>query len=216
MNISHPMVVGRPLEKVRIDDPEERARIIREKDYYLNGKNPIITPREYFKMAESFNPDNYYPEVWLAKAKEAGFRYVVLTAKHHEGFALWPSEYGHFNTKNYMGGRDLIRIFVDACRKVGLKVGLYFSGPDWYFDREYMSYLRSGAFKINPEFSRLDQDLLPRNKTYTEEETREHYKEYGEIANGQIEELLTRYGKIDVIWFDGIKQILQHRAVEAA
>ena len=203
MNISHPMVPGRPLEKRRIDDPEERARIIREQDYNLDGKGPEITPNEYFKMAESFNPDDYHPERWLAKVKEAGFRYVVLTAKHHEGFALWPSRYGSFNTRNYMGGRDLVGAFVAACRRLGLKVGLYYSGPDWYFDRDYMSFLRSRVYKINPEFPKLGPDLRPRTTTHTQEEKEAHYAAFVEMVNGQVEELLTRYGKIDVIWFDG-------------
>jgi len=205
MNISHPMIPGRPLEKKRIDDPKERERIIREQDYYLNGKKPVITPNDYFKQAESFNPSNYHPEIWLTKAKAAGFTYVVLTAKHHEGFALWPSKYGHFNTKNYMGGRDLIADFVKACHKLDLKVGIYYSGPDWYFDRDYMSFLRSGTYKINPEFPKLGPDLLPRPKgyTHTKAEKEAHYTEFLEMVNGQVEELLSNYGKIDAIWFDG-------------
>jgi len=203
MNISHPMIPGRPLEKKRIEDPKERERIIREQDYYLNGKKPVITPNDYFKMAESFNPTNYHPEVWLKKAKDAGFKYVVLTAKHHEGFAMWPSKYGNFNTKNYMGGKDLIKPFVDACHKLGLKVGIYYSGPDWHFDRDYMSFLRSRVQKINPEFPKLGPDLLPRTNTHTQAEKEAHYAEFLKMVNGQVTELLSNYGKIDVIWFDG-------------
>ena len=202
MNISHPMVVGRPLEKKRID-PKEIKRIVREQDYYLNGEKPVITPNDYFKMAESFNPADYHPEVWLAKVKETGFKYVVLTAKHHEGFAIWPSKYGHFNTKNYMDGRDLIGDFVKACHKLNLKVGIYYSGPDWYFDRDYMSFLRSGTYKINPEFPQLGPDLLPRKTSHTQKEKEAHYEEFLTMVNGQVEELLSNYGKIDVIWFDG-------------
>ena len=203
MNISHPMVVGRPLERKRISDPKEIKRIVREQDYYLNGQKPVITPNDYFKMAESFNPDNYHPEKWLAVVKATGFKYVVLTAKHHEGFAMWPSKYGNFNTKNYMGGRDLIKKFVDACHKLDIKVGLYFSGPDWHFDKDFMSFLRSRARKLNPELPRLGPDLLPRKTAHTEKEKEQHYKEYVRMANGQVRELLSNYGKIDVIWFDG-------------
>ena len=203
MNISHPMVVGRPLEKHKIKSKEELERIIREQDYYLNGKKPVITPRNYFKMAESFNPNSYDPEKWLAIVKAAGFKYVVLTAKHHEGFAMWPSKYGDFNTKNYMGGRDLIKEFVDACHKLDLKVGLYYSGPDWHFDREYRSFLRDRAYRLNPELPHLDQDLMPTNKKHTKAEKEAHYAKFLEMVNGQVEELLSNYGKIDVIWFDG-------------
>ena len=133
MNISHPMVVGRPLEKHRITDAKEIKRIVAEQDYYLNGKKPEITPDDYFAFAKSFNPDSYDPEAWLTKVKAAGFKYVVLTAKHHEGFAMWPSKYGDFNTKNYMGGRDLIKEFVDACHKLDLKVGALLLGARLVF-----------------------------------------------------------------------------------
>jgi len=203
MNISHPMVVGRALEKYKIKSKEELERIVREQDYYLNGKKPVITPRNYFKMAELFNPHSYNPQKWLMLVKAAGFKYVVLTAKHHEGFALWPSKFGNFNTKNYMGGRDLIKEFVDACHKLGLKVGIYYSGPDWYFDREYRSFLRSGAYRLNPELPHLDQDLMPSSKKHTKAEKEAHYAKFLEMVNGQVEELLSNYGKIDVIWFDG-------------
>jgi len=82
-----------------------------------------------------------HPGVWLQKAKDAGFTYVVLTTKHHEGFALWPTKYGEFSTRNFMNSRDLLTDYVNAARKVGLKVGFYYSGPDWYFDKDYMNFL---------------------------------------------------------------------------
>jgi alpha-L-fucosidase len=139
----------------------------------------------------------------MAAAKEAGFTYVVLTAKHHSGFANWPSKFGEFNTKNYMGGRDLVKEYVEACRKHGLKVGLYYSPPDWYFDRDYMSFLYGGARKKNPELPNLGPDLKPREVKYSPEEKAAHERAFVEYVNGQVEELLTNYGKIDLMWFDG-------------
>ncbi len=195
------MIPGRPLASRTIDDPSERARIIRESDFNLNGKPPVITPNEYWSVAPQFNPQEYDPDKWLKAAKAAGFEYAVLTAKHHEGFALWPSAYGDFNTKNYMGGRDLIKEYVEACRNNGLKVGLYFSGPDWHFDRDYMSFLYH-ANRV-PWMPSLDVDLKPRTTEKTPEEIAEHQKQFAELVRGQIEELLTNYGKIDLIWFDG-------------
>src|SRR4051794_10456503 len=203
MNISWPMIPGRALAAKRIDDPKERERIIKEEDWNLNGKPNSITPNEYWAMAKDFNPTKYDPEKWCKAAKEAGFAYVVLTARHHEGFALWPSKFGDFNTTKYAGGKDLIRNYVEACRKNGLKVGLYYSPPDWYFDRDYMSFLYGGAKRKNPELPSLDADLHPRKSEHTTEEIEQHQKEYAEHVNGQIEELLTNYGKIDLIWFDG-------------
>jgi alpha-L-fucosidase len=213
MNISWPMIPGRPLARKHIEDPKERERIITEMDFNLNGQKPKITPLGYWAMAEDFNPDNYHPEQWLQKVKDAGFTYVVLTAKHHEGFALWPSEYGNFNTKNFMGGKDLIRPYVQACRKVGLKVGLYYSGPDWYFDQDHMNFLYYRAARKNPEIPPLGPDLKPRTKKVTADEVKEHQAEYARIVRGQIEELLSNYGKIDLIWFDGKPPIPNGRNV---
>lgn len=207
MNISWPMIPGRALARERITDPNERERIIDQSDWNLNGKPPQITPNQYWQMAKDFNPTRYDPDKWLKAAKDAGFVYAVLTAKHHEGFALWPSAYGDFNTKNWMGGRDLVKEFVEACRRNGLKVGLYFSGPDWYFDRNYMNFLYYGAARLNPELPALDADLRPRTKQPTAEELAAHHKAYAQMVRGQIEELLTRYGKIDLIWFDGRPRI---------
>lgn len=203
MNISWPMIPGRPLAQKRITDPAERERIIRESDWNLNGKPPEITPNQYWEMAPHFNPDKYDPDKWMRAAKEAGFTYVVLTARHHEGFALWPSKYGSFSTKNWAGGKDLIGPYVEACRRNGLKVGLYYSPPDWYFDREYMSFLYGGARRNNPELPNLGPDLLPRVVNPDPQAKEKHQQAYAEMVRGQVEELLTNYGKIDVLWFDG-------------
>ena len=127
MNISWPMIPGRALAAKEITDPTERDRITSTGDWNLDGKPNAITPNEYWSMAKrDFNPTDYNPDLWIKAAKDAGFTYAVLTTRHHEGFALWPSAYGDFNTKTYMGGRDLVKIpFVEACRKYGLaKVGL--------------------------------------------------------------------------------------------
>ncbi|WP_168432967.1 alpha-L-fucosidase [Pontiella sulfatireligans] len=200
MNISWPMMVGARLP--RIEDPTERDRIIREKDWELKGQ-PEMTPMEYWAMAEKFNPQNYHPATWLAAAKASGFEYVVLTTKHHEGFAMWPSAFGDFNTKNYMGGRDLVKEFVDGCRKAEIRVGLYYSPPDWYFDRENVNFTHRNLRKSNPELSPLDYNLQPKGPSMEGEELVAHQKAYAEMVSGQIRELLTNYGKIDVLWFDG-------------
>ena len=187
----------------RIDDPAERERIIRESDWDLNGKPHHPTPNEYWALAKDFNPQNYNPDKWCAAAKAAGFTYVVLTTRHHDGFALWPSAYGDFSTKDYMNGRDLVKPFVEACRKYGLKVGLYYSPPNWHFDRDSMDFLYWRARQKNPEFPKLDTDLKPRTKELTPAERQTHNAEVDAMVKGQVEELLTRYGKIDYLWFDG-------------
>jgi alpha-L-fucosidase len=163
----------------------------------LNGKPAQITPNDYFAMAKDFNPTNYNPDKWLKAAKDAGFVYAVLTTRHHEGFALWPSDYGDFSTKNYMGGRDLVKDYVEACRKNGLKVGLYYSPPDWNFDRDFLN------FSMRKDSPPLGPDLKPRTEKKSPKEIAEHTKAYAALVRGQLEELLTHYGKIDLLWFDG-------------
>jgi alpha-L-fucosidase len=203
LDASWPMVVGWGIQSRKLDS-SEIERIVREKDYQkINEGRPYLTPNAYWAMAGEFNPQNYDPDKWIKAAKEAGFTYVVLTTKHHEGFALWPSKYGNFNTKNYMEGRDLLKPYVDACRKYGLKVGFYYSPPDWYFDKDYRNFLLGGAGKNNPSFPELDEDLQPRRVKPTEEETKKHRAEYAAMIRGQVTELLTSYGKIDLLWFDG-------------
>jgi len=203
MNISWPMIPGRALAKQRIADPAERERVIREADWNLSGKRPGITPNEYWAMAKDFKPDKYDPDKWLRAAKAAGFTYAVLTTRHHEGFSLWPSAYDDFNTKTFLDGRDLVKDYVEACRRNGIKVGFYYSPPDWHFDRDYMNFLYHGAAKLNPELPALDADLQPRTAKKSPEEIARHQAAYAALVNGQVEELLTRYGKIDLLWFDG-------------
>jgi alpha-L-fucosidase len=202
MNISWPMIPGRALAQKKLT-PEERERVVRESDYNLDGKPLGITPNEYWTMAVGFNPQKYDPDKWLKAAKAAGFAYVVLTTRHHEGFALWPSAFGDFNTKNFMGGRDLLKPYVEAARRNGLKVGFYYSPPDWYFDRDYMNFLYGGGARNNPELPPLGPDLKPRTSQLPDAERLRHQAEYAAMVKGQVEELLTRYGRIDLLWFDG-------------
>jgi alpha-L-fucosidase len=158
-------------------------------------------------MAKDFNPKNYDPEKWIKAARDAGMTYAVLTTRHHDGFALWPSAYGSFNTKNYMGGRDLVKDFVAACRKYGLKVGLYYSGPDWRENGDFQNFMYYGVVRDYPNIPNLDANLQPRKTVKTDAEKKAHYKQMAAYVKGQVEELLTNYGKIDMIWFDGAVDI---------
>jgi len=141
-----------------------------------------ITPEAYYALAKDFNPQKYDPKKWVKAAKDAGFNYMVLTTKHHDGFCLWPSDFGYLSTKNYMGGRDLVAEYVEACREYGMRIGLYYSPPDWSIDRPYMAFDGWQEARPMPKFV-------------------EDYRRA--TVRGQIYELLTRYGHIDIIWFDG-------------
>ena len=162
------------------------------------GFQPIVqtSPEKMFKRAENFNPTNYDPYDWMKAASAAGFRYAVLTTRHHDGYFLGDSKFGDWHAGHYMG-RDLIAPYVDACRSNNIKVGFYWSGPDWYHGREYMSYNYPDA--KNPPFYNWKHDkvnYIPPMPDCLREEVEN-------IALGQIHELLTKYGKIDLFWPDG-------------
>jgi alpha-L-fucosidase len=162
-----------------------------------------LTPAEYFAQADSFSPDAYDPDQWLAAAAKAGFRYAVLTTKHHDGYTLWPSAFGDFGTHTHMNGRDLVRPFVDACHRHGLKVGLYYSPPDWYFDREVRnwSYIKTpSSDPAHPGELGLDMHHQP---VPVPSKSDQHEAERIALVTGQIDELLSNYGHIDLMWFDG-------------
>ena len=170
-----------------------------------------MKPAEYWKLAERFDPPHYDPGRWIAAAAEAGFRYAVLTTRHHEGYALWPSEYGDFSTRTHLGGRDLVQPYVDACRRHGLKVGFYYSPPDWHFNRRFHSFgyrrwpdewIARWADRgvAPPAGASLDENW---DEMDLPETPLEHETAFAEYVGGQIRELLTAYVKIDIIWFDG-------------
>ena len=174
-------------------------------DAAAGGANKL-TPEAYWKLAERFKPELFDPDKWIAAAAAAGFQYAVMTTMHHDGYTLWPSRYGDFGVQTYLPGRDLVGEFVQACRRHGLKVGLYYSPPDWRFDRQYMSFnfrnfgntpaAQSGA----NEFPALDQRHQP---TVVSAPPADHAQLRRKMFHGRVEELLTRYGHIDLLWFDG-------------
>ena len=147
---------------------------------------------KYYRLADEFDPSDYDPEEWARTAKETGFTYMVITVKHHDGYCLWPSKYGEYNTGTRMHGRDLVGPLVAACRKYGLKIGLYFSPRDWSYPDYPVQY--------------IDWDYANRRRgsQYPPEENQRKYDEFFRYTCGQMSEILTRYGKIDVLWFDGI------------
>ena len=149
-------------------------------------RNEFIPDEKYMLYFKHFNPDLFDAREWARTAKAAGMKYVVLTAKHHEGFCLFDSKYTDFKITNTAFGRDLVREYVDALREEGLKVGLYYSLLDWNHPAYPIDYK-------HPHYQ--DADALEQNKS----RSMEVYREY---MFNQIRELLTNYGKIDVMWFD--------------
>jgi alpha-L-fucosidase len=144
----------------------------------------------YYSLRNDFKPRQYDPDKWIKAAADAGMKYAVITSKHHDGYALWPSEFGENSTKQFMGGRDLLRPYVDACRKYGVKIGFYFSPRDWGYPGFPQSMDYTAKYEFPPD--------------WTEKKNSEAFERFYEYTVGQISEILTRYGKIDVIWFDGM------------
>ena len=149
-----------------------------------------LTNEDYQKYFDHFDPDLFNPKEWARMAREAGMKYVVLTSKHHEGFCLWDSQYTDYKCTNTPAGRDLIREFVDAFRAEGLRIGFYYSLLDWHhpdytIDRCHPQRIEGG--------SKADYDKLNVGKNM------DVYRQY---MKDQVTELLTQYGKIDIIWFD--------------
>ena len=163
------------------------------KDYPHAGTADFHPPEKYYALAEKFNPQNYAPDKWMAAAKKAGFTYAVLTTKHHDGYALWPTKYGNMSTRQYMGGRDLIKPYVEACRKHGLKVGFYFSPGDWHYPGYPLG-------DVDFDYNKRGQYPPIENS----EQNRRDFEKFYAYTIGQLRELLTGYGKIDLLWFDGI------------
>ncbi len=128
---------------------------------------------EYEKLAQTFNPQPGAPRQWAELAVKAGMKYMVLTTRHHEGFSLWDSKANPYNSVNYGPKRDIVREFVDACREFGLKIGFYSSLMDWH----------------HPDGWRCAFDT----------QARARFNAYIRSLN---RELLTQYGKIDILWYD--------------
>lgn len=147
-----------------------------------------MTNEQYQKYFENFNPDLYDPKAWARMAKNAGMKYVVLTAKHHEGFCLWDSKYTDYKSTNTPVKKDLIREYVDAFRAEGLKVGFYYSLIDWHHPDYTIDSNHPLRQTSDTAYARLNKG--------------KDMKKYQEYMKNQVRELLTNYGEISIIWFD--------------
>lgn len=142
--------------------------------------------KDYVHLMDQFTAENYHPEEWAKMAKAAGMKYAILTAKHHDGFCLFDSQLTDYKSTNAAAGRDLVREFLDAFRAEGIKVGLYYSLLDWHHP-DYPHY----GDRNHPERNNPAYKDVPYN-----------FQNYLDYMHGQIKELLTNYGQIDVMWFD--------------
>ena len=146
----------------------------------------MIPEEKYDTYFKYFNPDLFDAHKWAKTAKKAGMKYAILTTKHHEGFCMFDSKYTDYKITNTPFGRDLVKEYVEAFRAEGLRVGFYYSLLDWHHPDFTID-------RIHPR--RQDTDAYEQNKN-------RDMKKYAEYMRNQVRELLTEYGKIDILWLD--------------
>ncbi|QQL44531.1 alpha-L-fucosidase [Sulfuriroseicoccus oceanibius] len=163
------------------------AGVWKGKDYPGVGewiqKHAEIPVAEYEPLQKTFNPQSYDPESWVKLAKAAGMKYIVITTKHHDGFALYDSKYTDWDMGGTPYKKDLLKPLADACRKHGLRICWYHSIMDWhhphYGDKDIHPWMGNGT---------IDQPDMAI---------------YCKFMKDQLHELLTEYGDISLLWFDG-------------
>lgn len=151
-------------------------------------KHERIPDDLYQKYFEAFNPDLFNPVEWAKKAKEAGMKYAVITSKHHDGFCMFESAYTDYDVVNTPYGKDIIKEWVEAFRAEGLGIGFYYSLIDWHHPEFTIDRVHPRSAKTAAEYDELNKgrDMAV-------------YREY---LKNQVREILTKYGKIDILWLD--------------
>jgi len=171
--------------------PEEYGWCERTKGSKPGNYNVYL--KEYEDLKKTFNPMLFNPEKWAQAAKDAGMKYVVFTTKHHDGFCMFYSKYTDYKITDVdcpfssNPKSNITKEIFDSFRKQGLWTGAYFSKPDWH-----------SPYYWDPKYPPRD-----RNVNYEPEANPEKWNQYVEFTHNQILELLTDYGKIDILWLDG-------------
>lgn len=146
--------------------------------------NDKMSRSEYEKLPPQFNPTKYDAAAWVSLAKAAGMKYITITSKHHDGFAMWDTKLNSWNIVDATPyGKDVLKVLAEECRKQDIKLFFYHSHLDWY-QNEYFPRGRTGLHSGRPEYGNFDK--------------------YLDYMDSQLTELLTEYGPIAGIWFDGI------------
>ena len=145
-----------------------------------------ISDENYQKYFEHFDPDLYDPALWARAAKNAGMKYFVVTTKHHDGFCLWDSALTDYKAPNTPYGKDLLAPMVKAFRDEGLRVGFYHSLIDWHHPEFPVDIYH--PYRNSPEAAAMN--------------AKRDVRKYADYLYGQTEELLSRFGKVDILWYD--------------
>ncbi len=161
---------------------------------------PIV---EYEKIALDFNPVKFSADEWVKVAKDAGMKYMIITSKHHDGFAMYDSPSDNFNiVRRTHWARDPVNELAEACRRQGLKFGVYYSlGRDWH-DPDV------------PTDVKADGNRRSNTWDFPDEDKKDFSKYFERKVKPQVRELLTQYGPIDVMWFDTPEKINKAQSEE--
>jgi alpha-L-fucosidase len=146
--------------------------------------NDKMTVAEYEKLAANFNPAEFNPAEWVSMAKDAGMKYITITSKHHDGFAMWGTKRSDWNIVDRTPyGKDVLKMLAEECRREGIKLFFYHSQLDWH-NRDYFPLGGTGHASGRPASGT--------------------WNKYLDYMDSQLRELLTGYGEIGGIWFDGM------------
>jgi len=150
-------------------------------------KSRPVSVADYYSVAQAFAPRPHAARTWIELAASTGMTYAVMTTKHHDGWTLFPSDHSSFGVSQTLDGRDLVGEYVAACRDAGLRVGFYFSLSDWH----------------HPDYPAWRDDMAPYGFVNLPRPTPEAWARYRADLEGQLRHLLTAYGTVDLLWFDG-------------
>ncbi len=149
--------------------------------------------RLYWDLNRQFNPKAFDPKPWVEAAKHAGMKYVIFTTKHHDGFSMFDTKQTDYRVTHpdcpfHDDPRaDIAKVVFDAFREAGFGIGAYFSKPDWH----------------HPDFWDPDRPIIDKHPNYDPQEEPETWRRFVRFTHAQVEELMTRYAPIDILWFDG-------------
>ncbi|MGN6180706.1 MAG: alpha-L-fucosidase [Mucilaginibacter sp.] len=164
-----------------------------------------IPVAEYQAAAKKFNPVKYDPDAWVRMAKNAGMKYIVITAKHHDGFAMFKSNASKWNIVDATDyGKDVLKPLAAACKKYGIKLGFYYSqAQDWNNPGGAVARKVASDGWANPDSARIDAYTLAHNGHWDPYQTTASMSDYiDRVSVPQVKELLTNYGDVAVLWWD--------------